>query len=95
MLPQAHAHLNNEKLVSRVAEALSGLAGCPLRVVVLVGEAPGESPAQIQEREEQQRLEDARDAINSDPVVQDIQRRFGATIAQQDIAPNSPGGGEQ
>ena len=80
MLDAAHRHLDNPRMIQRVTEALSQLAGQPLKVNVQIGTPNSETPSQSQQRQSRELCQQARQSILDDPVVQDIQRRFDAAI---------------
>jgi len=79
--------LRTKQQEERVAQALSRLAGRPLRLELEVGDDAAATPAREAEREQQQRLEQARLALESDPTVQALRDRFGAVIQPDSIKP--------
>ena len=87
VLDETHQHLNNPKMVKRVEEAIRQLSGREVRLKLEVGAPTSETPAQRQQRERDERLQNAQASITNDPVVQDIQRRFDASIAVDAIEP--------
>ena len=85
VLAEEHRHLNNDKLLDRVRQALSDLCGSPIALDLSVGVPIGETPAQRAACEENERRTRAEQSITEDPVVQDIRRRFDASLAIDDI----------
>jgi DNA polymerase-3 subunit gamma/tau len=79
--------LRTRQQEERVGQALSRLAGRPLRLELEVSEEEADTPARERERERQQRLEQARLALESDPTVQALKDRFGAVIQPESIKP--------
>ncbi len=87
VLTEAHRHLHNEKLISRVQQVLSDLNGKRVILNVSIGVPVTETPAQRAERDRSELQQNAEQAISNDPVVQDLQRRFDASIATDSIQP--------
>ncbi len=87
VLTEIHQHLNNEKMLARVRDALSKLIGKPVVLNVTIGSPASETPAQQLERKASEFKMQTQQAITNDPVVQDIQRRFDASIAVDSIEP--------
>ncbi|MBS1199371.1 MAG: polymerase subunit gamma/tau [Proteobacteria bacterium] len=71
----------------RLAQAVSGLAGRPIRLQLEVSHDAGRTPAREKERERQERLEQARLSIENDPTVQALKDRFGAVVQPDSIKP--------
>ncbi len=79
--------LQTRQLEERLQQALSKLLGRDLRLDFEVTEEAGETPAREREREEQERMEQARLALDSDPTVQALKDRFGAVVQPGSIKP--------
>ncbi|MEM7501829.1 MAG: DNA polymerase III subunit gamma/tau [Pseudomonadota bacterium] len=70
----------NKSREQALAEALSSHFGESLRVEVVVGSTPKETPIQQQAREEDEDLQAKRDDLESDPNIIALKDMFGATI---------------
>ncbi len=71
----------------KLAQALSRYYGETVRLEFTTGTAETETPAQAEQRASQQELESARQAFQSDPGVQGLQERFGATLLPDTVRP--------
>jgi DNA polymerase-3 subunit gamma/tau len=71
----------------KLAQALSRYYGETVRLEFTTGTAETETPAQAELRASQQELESARQAFESDPGVQGLQERFGATLLPDTVRP--------
>jgi len=71
----------------RLAQAVSQVAGEPVRLDIEVSREEVDTPARKAERQEQHRLERARQSLESDPTVQALKDRFGAVIQPDSIKP--------
>jgi DNA polymerase-3 subunit gamma/tau len=85
-LRQSHAHLNNDKALSTLNEALNQVLGIPCRLSVHMGEA-GITPLEQREQRYQAKLAQAFENLNSDPNVQWFQRRFDAKLDEESVRP--------
>lgn len=87
-----HAHLGGERYRQKLEQALGEYFARTVRVE-LVHEAPEgiETPADADRRRAENRRAEAQQAIESDPVVQAFQDRFGAEIQTDSIRPVEPG----
>jgi DNA polymerase III subunit gamma/tau len=86
-LDPRHEPLKTAGQVEKLSQALSKHYGEPVRVEF---EAPGavpETPAQAGQRASMQELEAAKQALESDPVVQGLRDRFGATLVPDSVRP--------
>jgi len=79
--------LRTRQLEERFAQALVRLTGAPVRLEFEVGAEAGETPARREEQARDERLEQARLALESDPNVQAMRDRFGAVIQPDSIKP--------
>lgn len=71
----------------KLAQALSRFYGEPIRLEFTTAASNVETPAQIEQRASQQELETARQAFESDPGVQGLRERFGATLLPDTVRP--------
>jgi DNA polymerase-3 subunit gamma/tau len=71
----------------RLADLLSEYFKRPLGVEIRTGVPPVETPSQIILREQQEKQRQAEQAIQSDPVVQQLQKNFDAVIVEDSIKP--------
>ncbi len=71
----------------KLAQALSRYYGEPVRLEFTAIAAPAETPAQADQRASQEEVESARRAFESDPGVQGLRERFGATPVPETIRP--------
>ncbi len=81
------AALQTRQLEERLQQALSGLLGRDLQLEFEVTDAAGETPVREREREDEERMEQARLALDSDPNVQALKDRFGAVVQPGSIKP--------
>ena len=71
----------------KLAQALSRFYGETVRVEFTSTMPDTETPAQAEQRASQQELETARQAFESDPGVQGLRERFGATLLPDTVRP--------
>src|SRR3569833_3511456 len=71
----------------KLAQALSRFYGEAVRVEITTAAGDVETPAQAEQRVSQQELESARQAFESDPGVQGLRERFGATLLPDTVRP--------
>ncbi|MFZ5556880.1 MAG: DNA polymerase III subunit gamma/tau [Pseudomonadota bacterium] len=86
-LPEAHRHLLDKVYQERIAAALSGHVGRPVRVEFTLGGGTGNSPAELQSRAAGERQARAIEAIESDPFVRDLIENFDARLNDSSIRP--------
>jgi DNA polymerase-3 subunit gamma/tau len=79
--------LRTRQLEDRFAQAMARLTGAPVRLEFEVGAEAGDTPARREEQARDERLEQARLALESDPNVQAMRERFGAVIQPESIKP--------
>ena len=87
VLSSDNAHLNTERVRSRLLEQLRERFSGRVRVSIEVGELPSPTPAQIRAEGESERMRKARASIESDPVVKQIQTQFDAVLEVDSIRP--------
>jgi DNA polymerase III subunit gamma/tau len=71
----------------KLAQALSRYHGETIRIEITMASGDVETPAQAEQRVSQQELEGARQAFESDPGVQGLRERFGATLLPDTVRP--------
>ena len=71
----------------RMADLLSEYFQQTVQVSIQLGQPLTETPAHIILRQQQQRQREAEQAIQSDPVVKQLQETFGAVIVEDSIKP--------
>ena len=79
--------LLNESHQQRITDALTDYFAGPLNVRIEAGSSELETPMAHQQRKLKERLQQARDALEQDPVVQDIIQRFDASLDLESIEP--------
>ncbi|MGH8287004.1 MAG: DNA polymerase III subunit gamma/tau C-terminal domain-containing protein, partial [Steroidobacteraceae bacterium] len=78
-----HTRAQEEKL----AQALSQHFGEAVRVEIEVRPVEEETPAQAEQRAAAEQLAAARSSFDSDPTVQALKERFGATLLPDSVRP--------
>src|SRR5690606_21072986 len=73
---------------ARLAEALARYVGEKVRLVIEQAAAAPVTPARALQRQDDERLAQARAALESDPNIQAMQRQLGATIFPESVRPN-------
>lgn len=89
-LPALHGKLLTDNARDRLQQALQTYLQRPVRLQINVGnsnDAPVESPAQIQERQRQQRQDAAHQAVARDARVQTLVDTFNARIDTDSVQP--------
>ena len=86
-LSPASDHLNTEQIRTRLAGALSDHLGQTVRLRVTVGEPGQPTPAAQRAAREDERMRDARTAIEQDPNVRALQDAFDAVVEADTIQP--------
>lgn len=94
-LPVAHKHLAAERSVDRLRDALSVHFGRPVVLEIKLGDSDHVSPARQSELAADERQRQAEQAIYNDPVVRQMQNRFGATVQRESIRPLDYPAGER
>ncbi|MFT4045314.1 MAG: DNA polymerase III subunit gamma/tau [Solimonas sp.] len=80
-------HLLNDERRTAIEHALSTQLGEAVRVRVEIASESVQSPAQLAQQRDAQRLQDAEASIFADPVVRAFRDQFGATIKPGSIHP--------
>jgi DNA polymerase-3 subunit gamma/tau len=86
-LPEMHRHLLDRSYQGRLQAALQEHLGKPVRLKVSVGATTGVSPAEMENREKQERQLQAVAAIESDPFVRELIENFDAKLIVSSIKP--------
>nr|WP_308446470.1 DNA polymerase III subunit gamma/tau C-terminal domain-containing protein [Chitinimonas sp. BJYL2] len=86
-VPDAHKVVAGPDYRDKLAQALSTHLGQSIRVSVTVGGNEAAVPAALQQRERQAQHADAVDAINRDPIVQQLITEFDAHVLPDSIQP--------
>ncbi|MBN8430635.1 DNA polymerase III subunit gamma/tau [Microbulbifer salipaludis] len=84
-LDQSFSSLYDEGHQRRLADVLGDFFGQPVTVVIQVGEVHGGTPARLIAATKEAQLLSARDALNKDPVVQDLQSELGAQLVPESV----------
>jgi DNA polymerase III subunit gamma/tau len=71
----------------KLAQALSRHYGETIRIEFTTASVAAETPAQAEQRASQQELASARQAFETDPGVQGLRERFGATLLPDTVRP--------
>lgn len=86
-VPETHKHLLNKDYQERVQTALRAYLGKPIRLKFSVGVVTGMTPAELENREKQERQSQAITAVESDPFVRELVEQFDAKIIVSSIKP--------
>jgi DNA polymerase-3 subunit gamma/tau len=86
-LARASDHLNTEQIRTRLAGALSEHLGRAVTLRVTVGETTEPTPADLRAAREDERMREARAAIEQDPNVRALQDAFDAVVEADTIQP--------
>jgi DNA polymerase-3 subunit gamma/tau len=87
-LDEAHAHLGRETMKQRLEQCLQKYFSSTMKLVLRVGQPQSETPAAIQQRLQQQRQEEAEEAIRNDGAVRALEEAFDARIVPETIQPH-------
>ena len=87
VLAPDNAHLNTDQVRGRLQSALRERLGDAVTLTISVGELPGATPAQIRAAGEDERMRSAREAIERDPAVKEVQAAFDAVLEADSIQP--------
>jgi DNA polymerase-3 subunit gamma/tau len=71
----------------KLAQALSRFYGETVRVEITMAAGEVDTPAQAEQRVSQQELEAARQSFETEPGVQGLRERFGATLLPDTVRP--------
>jgi DNA polymerase-3 subunit gamma/tau len=87
VLPRDKEHLNTQQLRVRIETALQEQYGRDLRLTITAGKPVRPTPAEVRKANENQRMREAREAIEGDPTVKTVQAAFEATLEADSIRP--------
>ncbi|MBV8742338.1 MAG: DNA polymerase III subunit gamma/tau [Sinobacteraceae bacterium] len=80
-------NLRTPSVEEKLAQALSRYFGVPVRLEFSLVSGALDTPAQAERRASAQDLDAARQAFESDPAVQGLRERFGATVLPDTVRP--------
>ncbi len=86
-LDAASEHMLTKQLKEKLRQALEARYQEPLKVAIEVCEPRADTPARRMAKEEGERLQEAKDAIQRDPNVRALQETFDATVQADSIRP--------
>jgi DNA polymerase-3 subunit gamma/tau len=86
-LDPAGNHFRRPQLEQKLAQALSSHYGRPVRLDIVVSDAPEPTPARQQQAASDERLRAAQLAIDTDPAVRAMRDVFGATVQPGSVKP--------
>jgi DNA polymerase-3 subunit gamma/tau len=85
VLPPDKEHLNTQQLRTRLESALREQFGRDLRLTITPGTPARPTPAEQRKANENERMREAREAIENDPNVKAVQAAFDATLEADSI----------
>jgi DNA polymerase-3 subunit gamma/tau len=86
-VPELHQHLLEKPYRDRLQAALEEHFGSRLKVEFTTGQASGQTPAELEDRERQTKLRSAVQAIEGDPFVRELVESFDARVVDETIRP--------
>ena len=86
-LDPAHAHLNTAAFAERLRAALGQYYGEAVKLRIETGADDAQTPAALAAQRQAERLDQARDAIDSDPFVNALRDTFDARVDEASIRP--------
>ncbi len=86
-LESRNKHMRTPAQEEKLTQALARLLGQAVRLEFELAAGTLETPAQAEQRASQEDLDAARRAFESDPGVQGLRERFGATLLPDTIRP--------
>ncbi len=86
-LPDVHKHLLEKKYQDKIQTELNSYFGKPVVLNFIVGSLTGLTPVALQQREEEEKQEQAIAAIEKDPIVQELIEQFDAKLIVPSIKP--------
>jgi len=87
------AHLNTDQVRNRLESSLAAYLGSRLRLTITPGKPSVPTPAEQRKANETRRMRQAREAIESDPLVKGFQSAFDAVVDADTIEPVEPAKG--
>jgi DNA polymerase-3 subunit gamma/tau len=88
-LNPGHLHLHAAGAEERLRSALATALGCELRLEIRAQAQTAETPAQRRERESAQRLAEAEQVLQTDPVARHLRERFDAEWIPGTLTPRA------
>ncbi|HWA14441.1 MAG TPA: DNA polymerase III subunit gamma/tau C-terminal domain-containing protein, partial [Burkholderiales bacterium] len=85
-VPEAHKHLLEKAYTDKLQAALGDYFGRKLRLKIAAG-GSGNTPAEMASMERRKRLDQAIEAIDSDPFVRELVENFDARVNESTIKP--------
>ncbi len=85
-LRASQSHLNSDKAIEILSEAITTATGEQATVSVSVGEE-GQTPLELKDKLYQQKLSHAFDTLQQDEHIQFLQNRFGADLDNESVRP--------
>lgn len=85
-LRHSQAHLNTDRAQQELQAALNHALGAECALSVTIGEE-GETPLEIRKRLYQEKLTQAHQALEQDPNIQFIEKRFNAELDRESVRP--------
>ena len=79
--------LASEASVARLADALTAHFGKPIKIVIEKGEVEGKTVAKVDAQIHQEKRMNAEQMIAADPLIQQLQKEFGATVVGGSVKP--------
>ena len=86
-VPDVHKHLLEKKYQDKIRTELNSYFGKPVVLNFSVGSLTGLTPVALQQREEEEKQEQAIAAIEKDPIVQELIEQFDAKLIVPSIRP--------
>lgn len=86
-VPQAHRHLMDKPYQDKLKAAVTEHFAEPVKLSITEGSVTGDTPAQIENREKQEKQSLAVAAIEQDPLVRTLVENFDAKIIESSIKP--------
>ena len=80
-------HFLTKSQEEKLTQALSSYYGEPIRVEITLEEAAIDTPARQQKAAVEDRMQQARNSIDSDPNVRAMKDIFGATVHPESVRP--------
>jgi DNA polymerase-3 subunit gamma/tau len=86
-LDARNKHMRTPAQEDKLTQALSRYFGQPVRLEFEIAATGADTPAQVEQRASMEELDAARRAFESDPGVQGLRERFGATLLPDTVRP--------
>jgi DNA polymerase-3 subunit gamma/tau len=87
ILASDKAHLNTDQVRTRLESTLTSHFGRRVRLTITPGEPSVPTPAEQRKASETERMRQARESIESDPMVKGFQSAFDAVVDADTIEP--------